>query len=119
MHSFKHLEKSGNRYLVREKVMAKFSIVFSMGDATKLDDVSAIFPDELVPAMIAAATALNNTDADGELITGPRAVTYAVRKFLTNMTVGYGKEAVLAAAVAQAESQFNNLTSAIKIEESV
>jgi hypothetical protein len=99
--------------------MAKFSIKITLEDGTSIDDVSAIFPDQIMPAMIGAAEKMGHYDIKGEPILGGRAVTYAVRWFITNLVKDYANEAAAQQAVVVAKEQVDSLLSGITIEENV
>lgn len=97
--------------------MAKFAIKFTMDDLEVIDDVAAIFPDDAVGPMIATCERQGHIDADGYLIKGGRAVTYAVRKYLTGLVKDFADGVAAAAAMEAAKAQVNALLSTITIEE--
>jgi len=99
--------------------MAKFAIKITLEDGTVIDDVAATCPDQAVLPMQAAATKLGLIDADGNLVTGARAVTYAVRKYLTALVGEYAKEAAALVAAEAAKEQVAILLNSVTIEDNV
>jgi hypothetical protein len=97
--------------------MAKFSINVVLDNGTTIDNVSAIFPDQAVIAMVSAAENLGHVDKDGQTIVGGRAITYAIRWFLTNLVKEYANEAASKMAIEAAKAQVDALLSEISIEE--
>lgn len=99
--------------------MAKFAIKITLDDGTVVDDVAATFPDAAIAPMQAAATKLGLIDADGNLVTGARAVTYAVRKYLTALVGEYAKEAAALAAAEAAREQVAIMLNSVAIEDNI
>lgn len=99
--------------------MAKFSVKITMSDGELIDDVSAIFDDQTISNMISACERKGYLDSAGQIIKGGRAVTYAVRAFLTEEVkkdlITYGKAAV----EQQITSQISAVDSAIEIEDNM
>jgi len=98
--------------------MARFAIKITLDDGTILDHVSASFPDAVVPSMIQAANNLGNVDSEGVLIKGPRAITYAVRAYITDdLLAKYSLEMAKIAATDAAIAQVSALKSQVIIHE--
>lgn len=95
--------------------MARFAIKITMTDGTVVDDVYADMPDETVPYLVGAAEAMRLTDADGALVTGGRAVTFAVRQYLTAAVREYAERTAADQARALASQQVATLVSGITI----
>lgn len=99
--------------------MAKFSIKITMSDDSLVDDVAAIFPDEAIAPMISACEKMGYIDADGYLIKGGRAVTYALRVYLTQVLDKAMTAQAAALAAEQAKAQVEVVKNAISIEDNM
>jgi len=99
--------------------MAKFSVKITMSDGTLVDDVSAIFDDQTISNMISACEKKGYLDSAGQILKGGRAITYAVRAFLTEEVkkhlIAYGKLYV----EQQIISQIDAVDSSIEIEDNM
>lgn len=97
--------------------MAKFSVKISLDDGTIIDDVSAEFPDTIIPYMIAACEKMGHLNEKEEPIIGGRAVTYSLRWFLTDLVKDYANREAAAYAQKQAAGEMKKLLDAIVIKE--
>lgn len=97
--------------------MAKFYIKISMDDETVVDDVTALMPDEAITAMVAACERLGRTDADNNIITGGRAITVAVRWYLSNLVKEYSTQKAIEISTEQAKAAIDTLLNEIVIQE--
>lgn len=69
--------------------MARITMKISKTDGTVLDNAAAEFDDTTLGYLIASCEPLKFKDADGNLITGARMVSYATRVYLTGLVRGY------------------------------
>ena len=97
--------------------MSKFLIQITLDDGTVIDDVTAEMPDQIIAHLVAAAEGLGRVDAENSPITGGRAITVAIRWFLTNLVSDYSNSKAAELARVQASAAVSNLLESIVIKE--
>lgn len=93
--------------------MAIFFMSIHKDDGTVIDEITATMPDASIDASVAAFERRLVHDAEGNLLSGGRAVTTAILYWLTDLTLRYVDDQVKSQALKDAAVQkaaLNQLT---------